>query len=261
MLKIISYLLFLNMLNIRYEATPMRGKGLTWARLMDGWNMAAKKRSKSRAERTEEMRQSILDASLELFIEQGYDKTTTRQILQKVGILNGSLYNIYRSKDEIFADIAIRALSEAMDMMEDLIGPNVGIPERVCYLPCIEIFASSRSPRIAELLSVATERWDIQRKISAFYMERLGSLHPEDRDTMDDPSFVIGMIAYSGAIGAVLRRMSEDQGAMDEKSVMRVICSIQLKTFDVSMDDLDGYIDRLVDAFETHRIVICGIQV
>lgn len=243
------------------RSNPVRGKGLTSARLMDGWNMAAKKRSKSRAERTEEMRQSILDASLELFIEQGYDKTTTRQILQKVGILNGSLYNIYRSKDEIFADIAIRALSETMDMMDDLIGPNVGIPERVCYLPCIEIFASSRSPRIAELLSVATERWDIQRKISAFYMERLGSLHPEDRDTMDDPSFVIGMIAYSGAIGAVLRRMSEDQGAMDEKSVMRVICSIQLKTFYVSMDDLDGYIDRLMDAFETHRIVICGIQV
>ncbi len=56
--------------------------------------MPRKLKGKSRVERTKEMKLSILDASLELFIEQDYEKTTTSQIIQKVDILNGSLYNI-----------------------------------------------------------------------------------------------------------------------------------------------------------------------
>ena len=67
-----------------------------------------------RARRTEEMRRRILDASLRLFIQQGYEKTTTRQILNEVGILNGSLYNIYSSKEEIFSDIVMMALEDAI---------------------------------------------------------------------------------------------------------------------------------------------------
>ena len=66
-----------------------------------------------RARRTEEMRRRILDASLRLFIQQGYEKTTTRQILNEVGILNGSLYNIYSSKEEIFSDIVMMTMEDA----------------------------------------------------------------------------------------------------------------------------------------------------
>ena len=58
-----------------------------------------------RTKRTEELRRRILDESMKLFFEQGFEGTTTRQILDRVGILNGSLYNIYRSKEEIFSDI------------------------------------------------------------------------------------------------------------------------------------------------------------
>ena len=53
---------------------------------------------RKRSEKTEDMRRRILEESVKLFLEQGYEKTTTRQILQRVGILNGSLYNIYRAR-------------------------------------------------------------------------------------------------------------------------------------------------------------------
>ena len=46
-----------------------------------GYDAAPDKPLTKRARRTEEMRRRILDASLRLFIQQGYEKTTTRQIL------------------------------------------------------------------------------------------------------------------------------------------------------------------------------------
>lgn len=133
--------------------------------------MPRKLKSKSRAERTERMRLSILNASLELFIEQGYKKTTTRQIIQKVGILNGSLYNIYKSKEDIFVDIAVNALAETLGFMDDCLRKDATFEERFCYLPCIQVYASCRSSRIAELLAFFNERWGRQNRASGAYRE------------------------------------------------------------------------------------------
>lgn len=49
----------------------------------------------------EERRNEILDAAGELFMINGYDKTSTNAILDKVGIARGTLYYHFKSKEEI----------------------------------------------------------------------------------------------------------------------------------------------------------------
>lgn len=49
----------------------------------------------------EERRNEILDAAGELFMLNGYDKTSTNAILDKVGIARGTLYYHFKSKEEI----------------------------------------------------------------------------------------------------------------------------------------------------------------
>lgn len=207
------------------------------------------------------MKQSIVDASIELFIEQGYEKTTTRQILEKVGILNGSLYNIYRSKDDIFADIVIRALNESIDMMEDFIGTDATFAEKMFYLPCMEIYASSRSPRIAELLAVAIERRDIHEKVASFYVEKLSGMDDESREMMSRPDFGVRLAIYDGSVGSVLRGLAAGVFKEDVETMMLLICSIQSDLFLLPKDSLDECVRRLVDSFDSRDIVICGIRV
>lgn len=48
-----------------------------------------------------ERRNEILDAAEELFVTRGYDKTSTGDILDKVGIARGTLYYHFKSKEEI----------------------------------------------------------------------------------------------------------------------------------------------------------------
>lgn len=172
--------------------------------------MAPKLKSKSRAERTEEMRQSILDASLELFIEQGYEKTTTRQIIQRVGILNGSLYNIYKSKDDIFADIGINALSETLEAMDGCIGRDSPFEDKFCFLPCVQIYASFRSPRIAELLAFLNERYGVDNKITV-YRQWLSGMGDTGREIAYKPDYELRMAICSGALGSVLRMVSKNE--------------------------------------------------
>ena len=118
-----------------------------------------------RAQRTENTRRRILDASIRLFMEQGYEKTTTRQILNEVGILNGSLYNIYKSKEDIFSDIVINALEEAMRHASDSLPENTPVRVRLAYIFHMQLYFAARSQRIAELLTIAHERWGIHKRV------------------------------------------------------------------------------------------------
>jgi len=56
-------------------------------------------------EQKEVIRKSILDQSNLLFIELGYDKTSTSKIAKKVGIAEGTIFNYFDSKADIFLEV------------------------------------------------------------------------------------------------------------------------------------------------------------
>jgi AcrR family transcriptional regulator len=62
----------------------------------------------------EDTRQRILAVSAELFVEQGYDGTSLREIAERLGVTKAALYYHFSSKEQIF-----RALLEPA---KDLIG-------------------------------------------------------------------------------------------------------------------------------------------
>ena len=58
----------------------------------------------SKGERT---RQAVEDAAYDLFLEQGYNATSMRQIAERAGLALGGIYNHFASKDEIFQALVI----------------------------------------------------------------------------------------------------------------------------------------------------------
>ncbi len=65
------------------------------------------KRSKNK----EKTRQAILRAALELFARQGFYRTTTKAISRKAGIAEGTLFNYFRTKE----DLALYFLERELD--------------------------------------------------------------------------------------------------------------------------------------------------
>jgi AcrR family transcriptional regulator len=62
---------------------------------------AAKKSSGRRGENKEKTRQAILRAALELFAKQGFYRTTTKAISRKAGIAEGTLFNYFKTKEDL----------------------------------------------------------------------------------------------------------------------------------------------------------------
>lgn len=66
-------------------------------------------------ERQEEIRQSIILEGRTLFFTKGFDKTSTKEIAKKVGIAEGTLFNYFKDKNDLFL-VAIASEFETVDI-------------------------------------------------------------------------------------------------------------------------------------------------
>ena len=120
----------------------------------------------AKAKALKERRSRIVDAALSCFLEFGYNQTGIRQIAKRAGISLGNLYNHFRSKEDVLAEIAVleqqelrpyeKMLADHDQPMATLMLFTVGYateaatPEYV--LLSLEIAGEAvRSPQIAEL--------------------------------------------------------------------------------------------------------------
>lgn len=60
-----------------------------------------KPRARKRDENKEKTRQAILKAALDLFSKKGFQVTTTKEISKKAGIAEGTLFNYFRTKEDL----------------------------------------------------------------------------------------------------------------------------------------------------------------
>ena len=66
-------------------------------------------------------RERILDVALDLFIEQGYDKTTLRQIAQPLGFTQAAIYYHFAAKEDILVALHLRLHELARPVLDQLV--------------------------------------------------------------------------------------------------------------------------------------------
>ncbi len=145
--------------------------------------------SETRSERMQGVREKILTVAKKLFIEQGYKKTTIRQIVQESGVTSGSIYNIFENKDAIFEAIADEIIDVMVDSIEERLS-DMDMIYRYAALLGVEWYSIEKEPILRELYyeafteptifeSIIRRNMDLAR----YYLqdvERLGDFRPED---------------------------------------------------------------------------------
>src|ERR1700741_510537 len=65
-------------------------------------------------------RERILDVALELFNEQGYDKTSLREIAQRLDVTKAALYCHFERKEDILLERHLRLHALGRDLLDRL---------------------------------------------------------------------------------------------------------------------------------------------
>ena len=80
-----------------------------------------------------ERRKEILDAAEQLFAAKGYDKTSTNDILEKVGIARGTLYYHFKSKEDILDAVIDRNFSLSKSGLAESLASSSILPSNCIH--------------------------------------------------------------------------------------------------------------------------------
>lgn len=217
------------------------------------------KRPTKRSRRTEETRRRILDESMKLFFEQGFEGTTTRQILDRVGILNGSLYNIYHSKEEIFSDIVMEVLMDAQRQTPDYVDEDIPACLQLGFLLNVQLYSAARSERIAELLTIAYSRWDIHQRVVVALTEWLSKIDTEkDLDT-ESKDFVLKLEACIALAGTYIERIYHEPDTIDPLDAMPIVINTVSNIMGLDFKVERWHIEWFIDSLGEREYEICGV--
>jgi AcrR family transcriptional regulator len=125
-----------------------------------------------------DMRDRILDVALELFIEQGYDKTSLREIAERLDVTKAALYYHFERKQDILLALNLRFHQLARDAFDAL--GDIGDPEQL---------AAAWPGLVDQLIAALMENRDLfalhQRNQQAFEQLRDDPRHVAEHEDME----------------------------------------------------------------------------
>jgi len=74
----------------------------------------------------EERRQDIVDVARELFETQQYEKTTMKDVMEKLGIAKGTIYHYFKSKEALLEAVVEQMVDEYVVEMQVLLNKTEG---------------------------------------------------------------------------------------------------------------------------------------
>jgi AcrR family transcriptional regulator len=89
------------------------------------------RREKPATAKAEETRERIVDAALQLFREEGFDKTTMRDIAAAADVATGAAYYYFRSKEELVMAFYVRTAEEALELLPPLLERSNDLRKRL----------------------------------------------------------------------------------------------------------------------------------
>ncbi|MDK2943080.1 MAG: hypothetical protein PWP56_2593 [Acetobacterium sp.] len=77
---------------------------------------------------------TLVDVTMKLFIEKGFEETTISEIATTADIGTGTFYNYFHSKEDLLKYVLAKKLDDAKDSLEDLKHSSMSPPEKIAQI-------------------------------------------------------------------------------------------------------------------------------
>ncbi len=216
------------------------------------------KRKMTLDEKRDLARNEIMQISLDLFLEKGYDKTTTRDIITQAGILNGSLYNRFRNKEEILISIVREATLEVLSRSMELMKKEHNILEAAIFPGAIQLYISSTSVGIASLIYEVHCKQNAVKVFTEifhdWYEKFLSEYGYQVQKSHDIDMSLAALIGASGAMVGCYSRGSE----IPCKDSIRIYSILVASTFHMPAINIDKVVENVMGILASKDLTFMG---
>lgn len=183
-----------------------------------------------------ELQEKILQTAYNLFLEKGYNETTTREIAEKAGIERGHLYYYYSKKEDMLFAWYNRFLNEIYSKIMELCSDEKDGFVLIILCDLVYYKAIFEDKRIINLLATILENRTLTKaKIDhtyPIYQEIL-----DERQVDYNPrELYIGTCVLIGAEVELFLNMLEQRIDMEYSEFVDRIIDIHLDTFNLATD-------------------------
>ncbi|MBC3887081.1 TetR family transcriptional regulator [Acetobacterium paludosum] len=77
---------------------------------------------------------TLVDVTMKLFIEKGFEETTISEIATTADIGTGTFYNYFHSKEDLLKYVLAKKLDDTKDSLEDLNHSSMSPPEKIAQI-------------------------------------------------------------------------------------------------------------------------------
>lgn len=187
-------------------------------------------------------RNNIIKISRKLFLEQGYENTTVRQVLKKARLSTGSLYHFFKNKEELLLFSLKDALLEISSLTDSIaakhqepllryaLGVALGISEIFKYKHLFNFYNAIYKIESAE-------NFMISLKVS-----RMKNLLKELNLHFSDTEIHSRMLAIHGATRALMLAKINNKLSANLEDIYSLIIKIALSEFNIPRNKIDNVI-------------------
>ncbi|MEQ9314381.1 MAG: TetR/AcrR family transcriptional regulator [Henriciella sp.] len=127
--------------------------------------------------RAQSAKPKIERAALKLFVDEGFDAATTREIATAAGVSEGALYRHYKSKDALALSLFMEIHNRLGEMLRDALATDGTLKDRV-------------HRAVLAYCELADEDW----LLFSFHLVSLNRYLPHDKRREDDPVSILERI-------------------------------------------------------------------
>jgi AcrR family transcriptional regulator len=172
------------------------------------------------------MRDRILDVALDLFIENGYDGTSLREVAEQLGVTKAALYYHFASKDDILMALHLRLHALGRDALSQLAVGKITVAKWRALLDTVlnEMIAQRKIFLLHERNQAAFEKLH-RKEHEAEHVDIRDRFH----QMLSDPSVPlrdrVKMAASFGAIFGTLFMFSDAFGEDNDSRIGKLLRS------------------------------------
>jgi AcrR family transcriptional regulator len=105
-----------------------------------------------KAKKSEQTRQKLVDVSMKLFLEQGFDNTTMREVARAAGLAAGAAYYYFPSKEALIFGFYERSFDEHLPEAEKALQKEKKLEDRLAAVIAAHLKVSERYHGLSKVL-------------------------------------------------------------------------------------------------------------
>ena len=207
-----------------------------------------------------EIKRKILEISRDLFIEQGYKQTTTRQIIQKADILNGSLYHFFENKEDIFKHIIVDVNEEVIELSKSFAEQYSDSVLILAFPMALQLYVVERHSKLAEIFHEAYSAWPILELFTKNCAERLRELYQDYNPDLTERDYYLRALSIVGCVRNFIAE-SLFMGNIGYQEKLNVVLRMFQLFLNIPAFDARETVAKIEQIINTEEIVIYGVRI